>query len=42
MKKDELITFVSESADITKKSAGDAINPSVSMKVRHLPLDKLV
>ena len=26
MKKDELITFVSENADITKKSAGGAIN----------------
>ena len=26
MKKDELIAIVSESADITKKSAGDAIN----------------
>ena len=26
MKKEELITFVSDSADITKKSAGDAIN----------------
>ena len=29
MKKDELITFVSESADITKKSAGDAINAAI-------------
>ena len=29
MKKDELITFVSESADITKKSAGDAINATI-------------
>jgi nucleoid DNA-binding protein len=26
LKKDELITFVSENADITKKSAGGAIN----------------
>ena len=26
MKKDELVALVSESADITKKSAGDAIN----------------
>jgi len=26
MKKDELIAFVSEQADITKKSAGDAVN----------------
>ena len=29
MKKDELITFVSESAEITKKSAGDAINAAI-------------
>ena len=29
MKKEELITFVSESADITKKSAGDAINATI-------------
>lgn len=29
MKKDELITFVSESADITKKSAGDAIKAAI-------------
>ena len=26
MKKEELVAFVSESADITKKSAGEAIN----------------
>ena len=26
MKKEELVTFVSENADITKKSAGQAIN----------------
>ena len=29
MKKDELIAIVSESADITKKSAGDAINAAI-------------
>ena len=29
MKKDELTTFVSESAEITKKSAGDAINAAL-------------
>jgi len=29
LKKDELITFVSESAEITKKSAGDAINAAL-------------
>ena len=29
MKKEELITFVSESSDITKKSAGDAINATI-------------
>ena len=29
MKKDELITFVSKRVDITKKSAGDAINAAL-------------
>ena len=29
MKKEELITFVSESADITKKSAEDTINAAI-------------
>ncbi len=29
MKKEELITFVSEKADITKKSAGEAINAAI-------------
>lgn len=29
MKKDELITFVSEHSDITKKAAGDAINATI-------------
>jgi len=29
LKKDELIAIVSESADITKKSAGDAINTAI-------------
>jgi len=29
LKKDELITLVSESAEITKKSAGDAINAAL-------------
>jgi len=29
LKKDELITLVSESAEITKKSAGDAINAAI-------------
>ena len=29
MKKEELVAFVSESADITKKSSGDAINAAI-------------